>query len=54
MARAAGTLTDSFGRYVLCGARTGMQLEVGSQEGQAESRYYEDGVTSYDFELVLY
>ncbi len=54
--RVANTLTDSAGRYVLCGMRSGVILEVSAEEEGFESntRTYEDGTTTYDFDLTPY
>ena len=54
--RVASTVTDSAGRFVMCGARPGVIFEVdGAKEGfESDTRNYEDGTTSYDFELNPY
>ena len=54
--RVASTLTDSAGRYVMCGVRPGVGFEVdAAEEGfESDTRSYEEGKTSYDFELNPY
>ena len=53
---AASSLTDAAGRYTLCGVRKPMWVAPDYLEGHefANSLPYQDGVTTYDFELVPY
>ena len=51
-AHAAATLSDDFGRDVLCEVKVGMWIAVGSGDGHADDQPFQEGVSIYDFEFT--